>query len=78
MVGTWFTVIVTLELEGVHGEFEIVHAKTFVPDPKPVIAVAGESGLAIVPLPEINVHTPVPTVAVLAAITVFGPELHRD
>lgn len=57
-----------------HGELLIVHAKTFTPDPKPVIDVVGESELVIVPLPETNVQTPVPTIAVLAFIVVVGEE----
>ena len=55
----------------------MVHANTFVPAPKLVIAVVGESEFVIVPLPETNVHTPVPTTAVLAAITVFGLVVHK-
>ena len=72
MVGTFRTRIETVEEVGAQGAFEIVHAKTFVPNPKPVIDVVGESEFVIVPLPETKVHTPVPTVAVLAAINVFG------
>ena len=50
----------------------MVHAKTFVPKPNPVMLVLGNKGFVIVPLPDINVHEPVPDVAVLAAIIVFG------
>ena len=64
--------MVTFELEGEHGALEIVQAKTLVPKAKPVIEVVGESELVIVPLPETKVQTPVPTVAVLAVIKVFG------
>ena len=64
--------MVTLELEGAQGLFEIVQAKTLVPKPNPVIEVVGESELVIVPDPETKVHTPVPTVAELAVINVFG------
>ena len=35
----------------------------------------GESEFVITPLPETKVHTPVPTVAVLAVITVVGEEI---
>ena len=66
--------MVTLELEGAQGLFEIVQAKTLVPKPNPVIEVVGESELVIVPDPEIKVHIPVPTVAVFADITVVGEE----
>ena len=64
--------MVTFELDGEHGALEIVHAKIFVPNPKPVIEVVGESELVIVPAPETKVQTPVPTVDVLAVINVFG------
>ena len=67
--------IVTFETEFAQGEFEMVQAKTFIPNPKPVIDVVGESEFVIVPLPEIKVQTPVPTVAVFAAIDVFGLEI---
>ena len=64
--------IVTFETDGAQGAFEIVHAKTFVPKPNPFILVVGDNEFVIVPIPEINVHTPVPVVAVLPAISVFG------
>ena len=35
----------------------------------------GSVGLVIVPLPETNVHKPVPTVGVLAVIAVVGDEI---
>ena len=69
--------MVTFETEGAHGELEMVHAKTFVPKPIPVIEVVGESELVIVPLPEIKVQTPVPNRAVLAPIKVFGLVIHK-
>ena len=75
MVGTSFTSIETVELEGAHCAFEIVHAKTFVPTAKPVMLVVGESEFVITPLPETKVQTPVPTVAVLAVMTVVGEEI---
>lgn len=53
----------------------MVHAKTFKPNPNPVIVVVGESEFVIVPLPETNVHTPVPDVAVLPLIVVDGEEI---
>lgn len=77
IVGTCLTVIVTFETEGAQGEFEMVHAKIFVPKPNPVIEVVGEREFVILPDPETNVHTPVPTVAVLAAIIVFGLVIHN-
>ncbi len=53
----------------------MVHAKTFVPKPSAVIKVVGDKELLMVPLPETIVHTPVPIVAVLAAMKVFGLEI---
>jgi hypothetical protein len=64
--------MVTLELDGTQGALEIVHAKILVPNPRPVMLVVGESELVIVPIPETKVHTPVPDVAVFAAMNVFG------
>ena len=75
VVGTSFTSIETVEEEGAQGAFAIVHAKTFVPNPKPVIDVVGESEFVIVPLPETKVHTPAPAVAELADIIALGEEI---
>ena len=75
ILGICFTVIVTFEIDAAHGAFEIVHAKTFVPKPNPVIVVVGESEFVIVPIPETNVQAPVPTVAVFAFIVVVGEEI---
>ena len=68
-VGTWLTVMVTFETEATQGKFVIVQAKTFEPNPKPVMDVVGDNELVITPLPEIKVQAPVPTVAALAAMT---------
>lgn len=76
IVGTSFTIIATVEEEAKHGKLPIVQAKTFVPRPNPVIDVFGEVGLEIVPLPETNVHNPVPTVGVLADIIALGFVIH--
>ena len=67
-----FTVIVTFELEFKQGEFEIVQAKTFAPNPNPVIVVLGNNEFVIIPDPAISDHVPTPTVALLAAIIAFG------
>ena len=64
-----------MELEFVHGLFEIVQAKTFTPKPNPVIVVLGINEFVIVPLPEISDQVPAPTVAVLAVIVVVGLEI---
>ncbi len=69
------TVIVTLETEAAQGAFEMVHAKTFTPNPNPVIEVVGDNELVMVPIPETKVHAPAPTVALFAAIKVFGLEI---
>ena len=74
-VGISSTVIATVDVLGAHGAFEMVQAKTLFPKPNPVIEVVGESELVIVPLPETNVHTPVPTPGVLAFIVVVGDEM---
>ena len=74
-VGISFTVIVTFELEFAQGEFEIVQAKTFAPNPNPVIVVLGINEFVIVPDPEIRDQVPTPTVAVFAAMIVVGLEI---
>lgn len=66
MVGGGFAVILTLETELTHGGFEMVHAKTFTPRPKPEIVVVGDKEFVIVPLPETKVQAPVPVTAVFA------------
>lgn len=70
-VGAGLTVIVTLEVEGVHGGLEIAHWNTYAPGlVNPVIVVVGDPGVVMVPAtgPEICDHEPVPTVGVLPAI----------
>ncbi len=67
--------IVKFETEAAHGAFEIVHAKTLFPTPKPVRNVVGETELEIAPIPETNVHTPEPTAGVFALISAFGLEI---
>jgi hypothetical protein len=75
MVGTSSTYNVTLDTDAKQGAFEIVHSKTFAPNPKPVIDVVGDNEFVIVPEPETNDQVPTPTVAVLAVITVVGEEI---
>jgi len=74
-VGILFTTMAIVAEEAVHGAFEIVHWKIFVPNPKPVTEVLGESELLITPVPEIRVHAPVPIIGALAAIIVLGEEI---
>jgi hypothetical protein len=87
VVGAGFTVIVTLDVEGVHGALAIDHWNTYAPAVvKPFMVVVGEPGVTIVPVtgPEICDHVPVPVVGVLPAmitdpvvaqIVCGGPEL---
>jgi len=51
----------------------MVHAKIVVPTPRPVMLVVGDREFVMVPLPETIVHTPVPLVAVFAAMVIFVP-----
>ena len=44
------------------------------PAPIPVIVVAGEVGVVIVPVPLINVQSPVPIIGVFAAMVAFVPQ----
>ena len=74
-VGTSSIIIATVDVEEAQGKFEISHWKIFVPTASPVMFVVGENGLVIVPLPETNVHKPVPTVGVFAVIAVVGEEI---
>ncbi len=67
--------IVTFDVEGVQGLFEIVQANTLLPNPKPVIDVVAKSELVITPVPETNVHTPVPTPGVFAFMIAVGEEI---
>ena len=60
--------MVTFETELAQGGFEIVHTKTFVPTPKPVIVVLFKVGVVIVPAPETKVHKPVPIAGTFPAI----------
>ena len=72
MVGISSTMIAIVDVEFAQGKFEIVHWKIFVPSAKQVIVVFDNVGLVIIPLPEIKVQIPVPTIGVLAAMVVFG------
>lgn len=68
------TVTVRFETEGIHGRPEIVHAKTFIPAPKPVIVVTGDKEFVMIPLPETKDHAPLPTVGVFAAVVILDEE----
>jgi len=76
VVGTLLTVIATVDVVGAHGGLEIVQAKTFTPRFMPVTDVVGDSEFVMVPLPDIRVQTPLPTIAVLAFMKAFGLVMH--
>ena len=76
VVGAGLTVIVTFETEAAQGGLEIVQAKTFIPKPKPVMDVVGESEFVIAPLPETKVQTPVPITGILEAMVALGTLKH--
>ena len=59
--------MVTVEVEGEQGGFEIVHSKTFGPTPSPVKPDIGDVGVVIVPVPLTSVHNPVPTAGMFPA-----------
>ena len=61
-----------LDTEGAQGEFDIDHAKTFAPKPKPEIAEAGDKEFEIIPVPETKDQTPVPTAGAFAVIVAVG------
>ena len=67
--------MVTFETELAQGAFEMVHAKTLFPKPNPVMDVVGDNEFVIVPIPETNVHAPVPITAALAFMLVVGEEI---
>ena len=63
-----------MEVEAGQGALAILHWKTFAPIPNPVIPEVAEEGVVIVPAPLINVHVPVPVVAVLPARVAVVPQ----
>lgn len=70
-MGSKSTFIVTKSDVGKHNGLDIVHCKvTAVPGDNPVMVVFGELGFIIVAEPDTNVHSPVPTLGVFAAIVV--------
>jgi hypothetical protein len=60
--------LITLTVSRVGGQFPVVtvHSKTLVPIPKPLMLETGDVGSSRIPLPEINVHKPVPGVGSVA------------
>ena len=69
--------MVTWSVDAVQVPFEIVHWNTFVPTPKPVNPDVGLVGVVIVPVPETNVHKPVPTTGVLPANVAVPGDWHN-
>lgn len=67
MVGKGFIVIVTLSVVAAHGELDIDHVNTVVPEVNPVTVEEAESEFVIVPGPETLIHAPTPAVGVLPA-----------
>ena len=63
--------MVIVEDEGVQGLLLIVHIKTVTPGLILVTVVFLTRGFVIVPVPEINVHDPVPTAGALPAKVAF-------
>lgn len=72
VVGKGSTVIVRFETDGGQAALVIVHAKTLLPKPRPVMVVVGEVADVIAPVPETNVQLPVPTAGVFPFSVVEG------
>lgn len=71
--------MVTFEVEGVHGAFEIDHWNTYAPGVvNPVIVVLSKPGVVIVPTtgPEICDQLPVPTLGEFPAIVTLPNVAH--
>ena len=62
--------MLTSSNEGVQTPFEIVHLKVLVPVDNPETEVFERLALAKVPVPEMTVHTPLPTVDALPSSVV--------
>ena len=67
IVGLGSTLIVTSSNVGVQTPLEIVQRKTFAPTDKPVTVELDVAGEVIVPVPEISVQLPVPTMGTFPA-----------
>jgi hypothetical protein len=67
MVGFASRLIVTSSNVEGHVPFVVVQRKIFAPTDNPLTADVGDVGVTIVPVPEINVHVPVPVVGVFPA-----------
>ena len=65
VIGFASTSMLTSSNEGVQTPFEIVHLKVLVPVDNPDTEVFARFAFANVPVPEMTVHTPLPTVGAL-------------
>ena len=74
IVGTAFTIIAIVAVDGGQEPLITVHAKIFVPTPKAVKPVVANVGVVINPTPETNVQLPVPTAGTLPAMVAIGDE----
>lgn len=59
--------MITSSEEEVQGALAMVHLKVLFPVPSPVIPEVGELGEVMLPVPDINVQVPAPTVGVFPA-----------
>lgn len=67
VVGNALVVMVTFDVEDVHGGLLIDHVNIVMPGVNPVSVELGKREFVITPGPETMLHAPVPTVAVLPA-----------
>ena len=73
-VGETRRLIETSSEDDAQTPFEIVQRSTFIPKLNPVTPEVGEVGVVTIPVPEITVHIPVPTIGVFAARVAFGEQ----
>ena len=60
---------------GVQVPLLIVHTNVFTPAVKPVTPLVGLVGVVTAPVPAVTVHSPVPTVGVLAASVAVAEQM---
>jgi hypothetical protein len=76
-VGKSSTSILIVLVVGGHTPFDILHSKTFIPNPNPVIVELGLVGLVIIPLPLISDQVPIPIAGEFPANVVEFVEIQR-
>ena len=69
------TLMVTVEVDGVHGALAMLHWNTFAPRLRPVTDEVGEDGDVIRPVPLTSVHVPVPVTGAFPASVVEVPQM---